>query len=73
MDLHCGHIKFAELIEPGIIEVKCRSNLCGAGKGVVVLHQFDADTGDMISTRRFKEPKGVTNGSGHGSPSVRPA
>lgn len=56
MDLRCPNgIKFAELND-GLIEVKCRSSRCGAGTGVVVLHQFDAVTGMLVNTRRFRDP-----------------
>jgi hypothetical protein len=67
MDLRCPNgIKFAELVEPGVIEVKCRSERCGAGGGVVVLHRFDAMTGEHINTDRFAEPPRKENGA-HGS------
>lgn len=72
MDLHCGYIKFGELIEPGVVEFKCRSSHCGAGRGVVVIHRFDTNTGELLSTKRFKEPRGVTNGTEYGSAAVRP-
>lgn len=73
MDLHCGHIKFAELTEPGVIEVKCRSTRCGAEKGVVVIHKFDTMTGELLSTKKFREPMGGTNAVEHSSASVRSA
>lgn len=58
MDLRCNMLKHAELIEPGVIEVKCRSARCGAGPGVVVLHRFDTNNGELLATtRRFKEPR----------------
>ncbi len=37
-------------------EIKCSSRVCGAGTGVVVLHRFDANTGELLDTRRFREP-----------------
>lgn len=73
MDLRCEFIKHAELIEPGVIEFKCRSNKCGHGPGIVVIHRFDAMTGDLISTDRFREPKGVNNGTSRQRNSVRDA
>jgi hypothetical protein len=38
----------------GIIEVKCRSKFCGAEPGVVVLHRFDAKTGEVLGTSRYR-------------------
>lgn len=37
-------------------ETKCSSRVCGAGTGVVVLHRFDACTGELLDTRRYREP-----------------
>lgn len=55
MEIRCPHKKFAEL-EEGRIEVKCSSKFCGAGPGVIVLHRFDAITGKMLDTKRFRDP-----------------
>lgn len=57
MDLRCESKKHGELLD-GKLEVKCNSRFCGAGEGNVVLHVFDLETGECISTRRFKDPKG---------------
>lgn len=57
-DLRCNMIKHAELVSPGVIEVKCRSQRCGARPGVVVIHRFDTNNGELIATTlRFKEPR----------------
>lgn len=68
MDLRCPAKKHAEL-EDSILEVKCGSRFCGAGPGVVVVHRFDAITGELVETRQFKDPirKGRANGSRNGS------
>lgn len=63
MDLRCEFIKHAELISPGVIEFKCRSKKCGHGPDVVVLHRFNAMTGDLISTKRYRNIEGVDNGA----------
>lgn len=56
MDLRCANgIKFGELVD-GLIEVKCRSVRCGAIAGVVVLHQFDPLSGELVATKRFRDP-----------------
>lgn len=71
--MRCEFIKHAELIEPGIIEFKCRSKHCGHGNGLVVIHRFDAMTGKMISTKRFKDPRGLVNGTSYDAHSIRDA
>lgn len=75
MDLRCGHKKFGELTDDGYIEVKCSSKFCGE-PGTVVIHRFSAFTGDMIETKRFRDPapivkEEVQHGSGYDSASVR--
>jgi hypothetical protein len=58
-DLRCHHKKFGELLEDegtAIIEIKCSSKFCGAGNGVMVLHRFDAESGKLLETLRFREP-----------------
>jgi hypothetical protein len=45
------------LIGDDTVEIKCRSAICGAKAGVVVLHEFNVHTGVLIQTRRFKDPK----------------
>lgn len=78
VELRCPNgIKFAELLDSGVIEVKCRSNRCGAGEGVIVLHQFDPLTGELVDTKRFREVapsiEGGINASEHNRASVRTA
>lgn len=63
MDLRCEFIKHAELISPGVVEFKCRSKFCGAGPGIVVLHRFDAITGELLSTNTYRDPEEVKNGT----------
>lgn len=47
----------------GIIEVPCRSRWCGKVAGVVVLHRFNINTGELVETLRFSEPKVTKEGS----------
>jgi hypothetical protein len=56
MDVRCENKKHAEL-EGEFLEVKCDSRFCGAQPGTVVLHQFDARTGELVKTMKFKNPK----------------
>lgn len=57
MDLRCEYKRHGIVIAPRMFEVKCDSRLCGARSGVVVLHRFDLETGDLIETIRFKQPR----------------
>lgn len=45
------------LTEPGVVEFKCDHPDCGAERGVVVLHRFDAFTGELLQTERFADPR----------------
>jgi len=57
-ELRCDHgIKFGELfIAEGVIAFKCKSRRCGAGTGVVVVHEFETETGKLLETRLYREP-----------------
>jgi len=39
------------------LEVKCHHRRCGYAKGIIVLHTFDLATGQLVQTRRFREPQ----------------
>lgn len=59
-------ILFGLLPVEGVLEVKCRSNRCGAGSGVIVLHRFALPGGALIETRMYKDAemrKEATNGT----------
>lgn len=58
-DLRCDSKKHAVLFPGEYLEVKCDSRFCGAQRGMVVLHRFDLQTGAMIATIQFKNPKGT--------------
>lgn len=53
--LRCQN-KLHGLVANGIVEIKCDSRFCGAGQGWVILHEFDAATGELINTKKFKNP-----------------
>jgi hypothetical protein len=56
MELRCENgIKFGDLND-GVIEVKCRSSRCGHGVGSVVIHRFDSLSGELLETKRFRDP-----------------
>jgi hypothetical protein len=62
MDLRCPHRKFGEVIvaasNEAVVEVACPSRWCGKREGVMVLHRFSARTGELLTTRQFRTPKG---------------
>ena len=71
MDLRCeSGKKFAELVEPGVIEVRCTDRYCGATKGVIVLHRFDANTGEMIGTKKYRDPQRRRTNAAHHTPAA---
>jgi hypothetical protein len=55
-DIRCDNKKFGELTDDGVIEVKCSSKFCGAAPGVVVIHRFDPLSGELVQTKRFRDP-----------------
>jgi hypothetical protein len=55
MELRCSSKKHGTC-DGGFVEVKCNSRYCGATNGVVVLHKFDSFTGNLIETKRYKNP-----------------
>lgn len=61
MELRCGAKLHGELIQDDegtlFIEVKCSSRFCGHQPGTVVLHRFDAVTGELVNTVQFKDPE----------------
>lgn len=63
MELRCPNRKFGELVNPatseGSVEVVCRSRRCGHMAGaVIVLHTFSVMTGELLQTRKYRQPKG---------------
>lgn len=67
MEMRCEHKLHGVVIADGLVEVKCKSALCGAEPGVVVLHRFDAMTGELVETKKFKDtPTIKQKGTSHG-------
>lgn len=53
--IRCTGKRHAILLAPNVLEVKCDSRVCGAGTGVVVLHQFNLADG-TTKTLRVRDP-----------------
>lgn len=41
-----------------VLEVACRSRRCGYEAGVVIIHRFDLSTGNLMGTKKFRNPTG---------------
>lgn len=54
VDLRCKSKKHGEL-QDEFLEVKCNSRFCGAVGGVIVLHLFNARTGELVSTKHYRD------------------
>jgi hypothetical protein len=65
-ELRCGGTMHAKLLDDRILEVKCGRRSCGAKRGVVVLHTFDLNSGQMVGTARYAEPPKEGNSHGTG-------
>ena len=48
-----------------LLEVRCKNKLCvdRKAKGIVVLHYLNVETGELVSTKRFRDP--AYPGPGH--------
>jgi hypothetical protein len=60
MELRCEH-KLHGVIHDGLIEVKCKSALCGSRSGVVIIHRFDPITGVLVDTKQYKDTPVINN------------
>lgn len=56
IELRCGGTMHGKLELPHKLEVKCGRRGCGAKRGVIVLHTFNLETGEMIGTKQFADP-----------------
>jgi hypothetical protein len=55
IELRCGKRLHGILTDDGVLEISCRSALCGHRDGVVVIHRFDTLTGELIGTTEYKD------------------
>lgn len=63
MELRCGNKMHGRLTDSGLLEVLCGSKFCGKKPGVVVLHRFNVETGELVETLRFKDTPNVNKRS----------
>lgn len=64
MELRCRN-KLHGVVNDGLLEFKCGSSFCGAGTGVVVIHQFDPITGALVNTKRYKDTPVINKEGAH--------
>ena len=55
-ELRCPSKLLAQVTEQGLIELPCDSRWCGKQPGLVILHRFNAETGELVQTLKFKAP-----------------
>jgi hypothetical protein len=57
-ELRCGGGVLFGILEDGVLEVKCRErHHCGVRAGVVIIHRFDAVTGNLLDTKEYRDPE----------------
>lgn len=56
MEFRCPSALHGRITEQGLVEVSCKSRWCGKEPGVVILHRFNAETGELVETLKFKAP-----------------
>jgi hypothetical protein len=73
-ELRCDNGILFGILEGSVLEVKCRSRRCGYETGVVVIHRFRLETGDLVgTTQRYKDPKWRKEAVGDDKSPVRSA
>lgn len=55
VELRCDKRLHGVLTDDGVLEIACRSALCGHEPGVLVIHRFNGDTGELIDTKRYRD------------------
>lgn len=75
-ELRCNQGKLFGILVEDALEVRCQSRFCGHEPGLVVIHRFSLETGEMLGTRRYRNPtpsdqKGSTNGNPRSVSSLR--
>lgn len=74
VDLRCDGTLHGRMTDGRWLEVKCNRRICGYRKGTVILHTIDLQTGEVVSTKKFAEPRKQKEGqhaADNASPAVR--
>ena len=65
-EMRCDHKLHGVVVEDGIVEVKCGSSLGGSKPGVVVIHRFNSQSGELVETRKYKDTPNIKKGMRNG-------
>jgi hypothetical protein len=57
LELRCEGTLHGRLTDSRWLEVKCKRRVCGSSPGNVVLHTIDLETGKVVKTQVFADPK----------------
>lgn len=75
VDLRCEGTLHGRVTDERWLEVKCKRRICGYRSGIIILHTIDLQTGKVVRTSKFAEPKKQNrrshNGSDNASAAVR--
>lgn len=63
VELRCEKRLHGVLTDDGQVEIACRSALCGHEPGVLVIHKWDALTGEFKGTTMYRDA-GILKGTG---------
>lgn len=56
-ELRCDSFKLHAIVtDQGLIEIQCRDKRCGYKPGISILHRFNPESGELISTLKFNDP-----------------
>lgn len=55
--LRCDKQLYGLLTDGRWLEVKCKRRACGYEKGIVLLHTIDIQTGEVVLTKKFRDPR----------------
>ncbi len=57
-NLRCkGNKLHGRVLDGNVLEVACRSRFCGWRSGAIVLHRFNLESGELVETLKFKQPR----------------
>lgn len=57
VELRCEGTLFGRLTDNRWLEVTCKRRRCGYAKGIVILHTIDTQTGEVVRTKKFADPR----------------
>jgi hypothetical protein len=55
-ELRCENRILFGTMDGTVLEVRCRSARCGKEPGVIIIHRFSLHTGDLVGTKKYRDP-----------------